>query len=147
MLINCLCVNFWLFVLLFLFNVFVRLLLWCTFLLGEVAVDLDNCIVFSLSPRQVTICHLANKQNLIWFGNGKHHKTQALLHAGPDLPYGALVQCQGPAPRLGHKNCKTFLFSSHFVGLWQALPNSSDRKNQPYTITTWDLQKRVWVMR
>jgi len=35
------------------------------FLLGEVAVDLDNCIVFSLSPHQVTTCYLANKQNLI----------------------------------------------------------------------------------
>jgi len=34
-----------------LFNVFVMLLLLCTFLLGEVAVDLDNYIVFSLSPR------------------------------------------------------------------------------------------------
>jgi len=43
MLINYSCVNFWLFVSLFLFNVFVMLLilLWCTFLLGEVAVDLQ----------------------------------------------------------------------------------------------------------
>jgi len=67
MLINCLCLIFWLFVLLFLFNVFVMLslLLWCTFVLGEVAVDLDNCIVFSWSPRQVTTGHLANKQNMI----------------------------------------------------------------------------------
>jgi len=29
------------------------------FLLGEVTVNLDNCIVFSLFPRQVATCHLA----------------------------------------------------------------------------------------